>query len=199
MKRLKTQFLVWLMQNEVYLFLLRYILPNLRFLQPPGPSYFYKQRIRDNMQAGDILLSKSKFALTNVLIGGDFSHGAVVIGPDEIAEMTANDFDVVDVDHFCHGTTRIALLRIVDQENDYGKQVALKAMSFVGVRYDASFKLGVEALYCSELCYQADFERRMQADLTDLVDMGRPYISPSGLYKAKGLELVYEWKDDPWS
>lgn len=150
------------------------------------------------MQAGDILLSKSKFALTNVLIGGDFSHGAVAIGPDEIAEMTANDFDVVDVDHFCKGTTRVALLRIVDLSDDYGRRVALTAMSFEGKRYDASFKLGVEALYCSELCYQADYQRRMQADLTDLVGMGRPYISPSGLYKAKGLELVYEWQDTSW-
>lgn len=150
------------------------------------------------MKPGDILISKSTYRLTNLIIGGKFSHGAVVVAKNKIAEMTANDFDVVGMDHFALGCTRIALLRFKDPPANYGQRVARKAMAYANKKYDAQFTLGVEALYCSELAYQSDFLHKMQADLSDLVGMGRPYISPDGIYSAPGLKIVYEWKDEGW-
>jgi hypothetical protein len=158
------------------------------------------------MKPGDFLISKARYNFTNLIIGGKFSHGSVVTNLKEgrdgnallIAEMTANDFDLVGVDHFAHGTTRIALMRFKDYDPEYGEKVSNFCMTLSDRRYDARFNLGVEALYCSELCYQADYEGRMKADLSDLVGMGRPYLSPDGIYCAPGLEVVYEWKDEGW-
>lgn len=147
------------------------------------------------MKPGDVLLSKSSGHLTNVLIGGDYSHAALVVSTDRIAEMTANGFDIVDVDKFCKQSTRICLLRLTPENEAYGMLMAEKAMTFENAEYDLDFDLGVESLYCSELCYQADFEHRFQCDLTDLAGLGRPYISPVGLYHAKGLSIVAEWID----
>lgn len=194
---------MWVMATDTYRILLRYVLPNLRLLQAPGPNYRMKEMIRKEMQEGDFLLSKSRYNITNWIIGGDFSHASVVVkDPDSgklmIAEMTANDFDLVTVDHFCQFSTRIALLRLKDRKLGYPAKVAEKALSFQDCQYDCNFKLGVEALYCSELAYQSDYERRMQADLTDLVGLERPYISPDGIYKAKGLLNKFEWQDHGW-
>lgn len=195
---LRAKFLIWLMSTKLYRFFLRYILPNIKFLHAPGPNWDAKQKLRELMQPGDIMISKDTYALTNLIIGGKFSHGSVVTGKDTIAQMTANDFDVVDVNEFSEGCTRIALLRIKDLDGGYGEKVSLFAMTLSDRRYDVRFTLGVEALYCSELCYQSDYEHRMEADLTDLVGMGRPYISPDGLYDAHGLEIIYEWNDSGW-
>ena len=198
MKKLKTKVLLWLMSTRVYRFLLKYVIPEITIFHGPGPSYFFKERLRRDMRPGDVLLSKSAFHLTNLLIGGRFSHGAMVVDQDAIAEMKANDFDVVSVNDFCKGATRVALLRIKPTDDYYGAQMAARARTFEDREYDTSFELGVSALYCSELPMQADFEGRMQCDLSDLVGMGRPYISPEGLYSAQGLEVVMEWEAKVW-
>jgi hypothetical protein len=193
---LKVKIILWLMKTFAYKFFLKYIIPNLTLFTATGPTYFFKQRVREKMKPGDVLLSKSSGHLTNVLIGGTYSHAAFVVGPDKIAEMTANGFDVVDVDKFCKQTTRVCLLRLKEEDDAYGVKMAEKAMAeFSGSEYDLNFSLGVESLYCSELAYQCDFERRFQCDLSDLAGIGRPYISPVGLYQAKGLKIIQEWTD----
>jgi hypothetical protein len=183
------------MSTRLYRFILKYVIPQATIFHGRGPSWFFKQRLRENMQEGDVLLSKSSFNLTNILIGGKYSHAAVVVSKDKIAEMSANDFDIVDVDKFCKGTTRVTLLRLKIEDKQYAESIAKEAMSFADREYDLDFKLGVEALYCSELCYQADYEGRFKCDLSDLAGIGRPYISPYGLYIAEGLKVVSSWED----
>lgn len=195
MQSLRARFLIWLMGTWLYRFMLRYVVPEITVFHAPGPAWDIRDKIRKEMRPGDMLLSKSRFKFTNLIIGGNFSHGAVVLEPDRIAEMSAKDFDVVDVDHFCKDTTRIALLRFKDHDHVYGQKVAEFALTLSNRLYDVRFTLGLKALYCSELCYQADYEQRMRADLSDLVGMGRPYISPDGIFAAPGLEVVYEWND----
>jgi len=192
---MKTKLLLWLMGTRFYKFLLKYVIPEIKFFHATGPNFYFKEMLRREMRAGDMLLSKSGFHLTNLLIGGSYSHAAVVVGPDRIAEMCAKGFDLVNVDKFCTGTTRFLLLRFKNHDQAYGEAVAAKAMTFARANYDTMFTLDVEALYCSELCFQSDFEGRMQADLSDLVGMGRPYLSPEGVATAKGLEVVAIWAD----
>lgn len=193
------------MATRPYRYFLRYILPEWKLLHAPGPGYPTKEAIRKSMQPGDVMLSKSSYAFTNWIIGGKFSHAAVVTHlPDNlhggflIAEMTNKDFDLVTVNEFCEGCTRIALLRLNDLSGLYGRLMSDKALSLSASRYDVEFTLGITSLYCSELAYQSDFERRMQADLSDLVGLDRPYLSPDGIYDAKGLYALYEWQDSGW-
>lgn len=194
-KKIKTKIILWIMSCRGYKFFLKYIIPNLTFFTATGPNYFFKERVREKMRPGDVILSKSSGHLTNVLIGGKYSHAALVLEFDQIAEMTANGFDVVDVDKFCKQSTRIALLRLKEEDEQYGLQMAYRALTFANAAYDLDFDLGVEALYCSELCFQADFEQRFECDLTDLAGIGRAYVSPEGLYSARGLKVVDEWID----
>lgn len=192
---MKTKFLLWLMGTRFYRFLLKYVIPQIQFFSATGPSYSFKESMRRTMRAGDVVLTKSSFHLTNLLIGGRFSHAAIVVGPDKIAEMTSNDFDVRSVDEFSKHCTKISLLRLHTNDQAYATQMAINAMSFSDRDYDYRFTLGVDALYCSELIYQSDTEKRLQCDLTDLVGMGTQYISPAGLYDAKGLKPILEWVD----
>lgn len=189
------KFIRWLLSTRLCAFFVKYVIPEVKFFHAPGPSWRVKQDFKQTMRIGDILLSKSRGHLTNLLIPGKFSHAAIVIGKNKIAEMKANDFDVVDFEHFSKHTTRLALLRLRPYEKEYARQMANKAMSFSSARYDRLFSLGVDALYCSELCYEADFQRRMKADLSDLEGLGQKYISPVGLYEAPGLHAVLEWED----
>lgn len=198
LRSIYSRFMAWLLKTHAMRFTLRYVVPEIKILHAPGPGYNTKEHIRKNMRPGDVLVSKSTYRLTNLVIGGKFSHGAFVINTNEIAEMTAKDFDVVDVNEFAAGCTHIALLRLKSPDQIYANKMVEKCLSFSDARYDADFSLGVEALYCSELVYQSDFERRMKCNLDDIVGMGRPYISPDGLFCAPGLELVYEWVDTGW-
>lgn len=183
------------MGTKLYRFLLKYVIPQIQFFTATGPSYYFKDDMRRQMRAGDVVLTKSSFHLTNLLIGGRYSHAAIVVGPDKIAEMTANGFDVRNVDEFSKHCTKITLLRINPDDAAYGQQMAETAMSYYKRNYDYRFSLGVESLYCSELVYQSDKEGRLQCDLTDLVGIGCPYISPDGLFDAKGLKIVIQWVD----
>jgi len=192
---MKARFLVWLMSTRFYRFLLKYVIPEIQFFHAPGPGYFVKENIRLFMLPGDILLSKSNLMLTNLLIGGKYSHAAIVLEKDKIAEMSANGFDVKNVNDFSKKTTRIALLRYKNTSNNYGEAVAKKAMEIKSADYDYCFDLSNNLFYCSELVYYADFENRGMYDLSDLVGVGKPYLSPVGVYEAKGLRIVYEWQE----
>ena len=68
-------------------------------------------------------------------------------------------------------------------------EAVYKCKSFQGAEYDASFDLGVKSLYCSELIYQSYQGNSLGANLEDFVGLGRPYISPTGLYHAKIWKL----------
>ena len=67
-----------------------------------------------------------------------------------------------------------------------------KCKSLDGAKYDLEFDLGIEALYCSELVYQSYENNFLKADLDDFVGLGRPYISPVGLYHADNLEVIVD-------
>lgn len=183
------------MGTKFYRFSLKYIIPQMQFFHATGPSFSVKEDIRRRMRAGDIVLTKSSFHLTNLLIGGRFSHAAIVVGPDKIAEMTANGFDVRTVDEFSKHCTKICILRLSPDDEEYAQKMAETAMSFYNRDYDYRFSLGIEALYCSELIYQSDVDKRIRFDLTDLVGMKKPYISPEGIYEAYGIAPIIEWVD----
>lgn len=192
---MKAKLLIWFMSTRFYRFLLKYVIPEITIFHGPGPGYAVKENLRREMRAGDVLVSKSKFLLTNLLIGGDYSHAAIVISKNLIAEMSSNGFDLRTVNDFCKKTTRISMLRFKDGSQDYGLKVAEKALSFSNSTYDFSFDLANDLFYCSELVYASDFEHRGGFDLTDLVGLGKPYLSPVGVYEGKGLNVIFEWED----
>jgi hypothetical protein len=147
------------------------------------------------IKPGDIILTTDKRKLTTLLIPGEFAHAALCVSKDkefEVAEMTHTDFTKSTVADLCFEADRVRVLRGTKFTPTYIKKVIAKCISFEDVPYDDQFELGVKALSCSELVWAADFEQRLEASLEDIAGLGRQYISPTGLFRAKNVELVID-------
>jgi len=187
----------WLMETKPYKWLLKKIIPYIRFTtyytSLRGKKYHDGYRF---LKRGHIILTIDKNKLTTVLIPGEFSHAGFCVGiyPNsyEIAEMTHSDYTKSFFFDLCKESDRVVLLECVDFDEAYVDKMISKCKSFENSKYDTSFKLGVSALYCSELIYLSDFEKRLKIDLTDLAGLGRPYISPTGLYLAENVKVIWD-------
>lgn len=189
--------LIFIMHTNLFRWLLKDVIPYIRFTT-------YYTSLRGNkyhkgyelLKAGHILLTLDRKKLTSLLIPGDFSHAAFCVGkhPElyEVAEMTHQDYCKSHFFDICKEADRVVILECPDFSNGYIQLMIEKCKSFEGAVYDTDFSLGVEALYCSELVYQSDFKRILQVDLSDIAGLGRPYLSPDGLYAAKNVKIVWD-------
>lgn len=150
------------------------------------------------LRPGDIILSVDKKKLTSLLVPGTFTHASFCVykGPSlaffEVAEMTHNNFTESYFFDICKEADRVVILRCTDFDREYTKKVVEKCLSLSASQYDVEFNLGIEALYCSELIYQSDFERRLDLNLDDIHSLGTKYISPDGIYKAKNVKVIWD-------
>jgi hypothetical protein len=151
----------------------------------------------EKIKPGDIILCRDSWKLTSWLIPGKYSHAALCVDKGmytkfEVAEMGHKGFTESTFYDIFAESTDIAILRCKDWDKEYIKKVIEKCKSFENTPYDITFSFKIEALYCSELIYHSDIEKRLQISLEDLVGIGRPYISPMGLYKAKNCEIIWD-------
>lgn len=193
---MKKKLLLWLMQTDFYAWLLLKIIPYIRistyYTSLRGWKY---RRGYALLETGDILLTIDRRKLTTFLIPGEFSHAAQCIGYGaewEISEMDHLGYVKSTFFDLCKEADRVVILRCTDYDPAYISKVVAKCKTFEGVGYNITFDLGVKELYCSELVYQSDFERRLQVSLEDLAGIGRPYISPTGLYHAKNIKIIWD-------
>jgi uncharacterized protein YycO len=192
-KKLYRRTINWLMSTRLYKYLLKHVIPYIRFTtyytSLRGKKYHLLYNI---LQAGDVLLTIDRKKLTTILIPGDFSHAAMCISKDgvwETSEMTHDDYTKSTFFDVCKESDRVVIMRpnLSQQEIDSAIE---KCKSFEGAAYDSSFDLGIKTLYCSELIYQSYENNSLQANLEDFAGLGRPYISPTGLYHAKNLTII---------
>jgi hypothetical protein len=193
MKRL----LVWLMNTRAWEYLLKNIIPYIRFT-----TYYTSLRGKkyhsgyELLQPGHIILTNDKKKLTSLLIPGEWSHAALCVskGGDffEVAELTHTDYTKSWFFDICKESDRVVILRCTAWSDEYVKKVIEQCLSMSDVIYDVKFEMGVKALYCSELVYQSDVERRLDVDLEDMAGLGREYLSPDGIYKARNVEVVWD-------
>lgn len=187
------------MQTSAYGYLLKHILPYIRlttYYTSFRGNQFYEGYKR--LRPGDIILTHDKKKLTGLLIPGTVDHAALCVGRNgkdyEIIEMTHEDFKPTWFFDICKESDRVIILRCYDFDFEYIHRMIQYAWTLNKAKYDGRFKLGVKELYCSELIYEADFERRLKVDLSDLLGLGQPYISPEGLLKAKNAYVVFDSK-----
>ena len=187
------------MQTRFYAWLVKKIIPYIRF-----STYYTSMRgwkyhqIYDAIEPGDIILTIDKKKLTTLLIPGEWAHAAVCVSKDknfEVAEMTHTDYTKSTVSDVCYESDRVVVLRCKLFDDEYKTQYIENIKNFDGVIYDDQFELGVKALSCSELVWAGDSEERIGASLDDVAGLGRPYISPTGLYKAKNLKTIIDTKN----
>lgn len=194
--------LVWLMNTQAYSWTLKHVIPYIRFstYYPALRGAKYQEGYA-KLKTGHIILTNDSKKLTALLIPGDFAHAALCVNGSgdsknfEIAEMTHTDYTKSYFFDLCKEADRVVIIECNDFDEEYTEQVAQKCRGFEGAIYDVKFGLGVKALYCSELVYQSDFEKRLDINLEDLAGLGRDYISPDGLYKAKNIKVVWDSDD----
>lgn len=190
------KFLIWLMSTKLYKKVLLKYIPYIRFTmyytKMKGSTFHKMYKL---LKPGHIVLTIDKKKLTTLLIPGEFSHAAFCVSKDmewEMSEMTHNHYTKSTFADVCFQSDRVVILECKDFDQEYLKKVINKCKSFENAKYDTSFELGVEALYCSELIYESDFERRLLLNLEDLAGLGRPYISPTGLFGALNCIVIYD-------
>lgn len=191
------RFLAWLMTTKIYKYFLKHVIPYIR-----TTTYYPKFNGRQfevlshiELEPADVFVTLDNRKLTGLLIKG-WDHAAMVIDPynRKVIQMTHNDCTIDHVFDLCKESDHVMLLRPKLDEN-YKWEMCIKAMEFRNAKYDGAFDLGVEALYCSELIYQADFQRRLNLDLSDLAGLGKPYISPTGLAECKDFEVIFDSRE----
>jgi len=138
------------------------------------------QQVQASLEAGDILLEKTPFRLTDSFIPGHWGHAAVWIGTEaELVEMGLWDHPVVrphqdairagrgivealrsgvemnDVPHFMN-IDDLAILRRTNQAEDARREVVLQSLRQVGKEYDFNFDAETtDRVFCSKLVYFA--------------------------------------------
>lgn len=186
----------WFMQTSFYHWLVINVIPYIRFTTYYTSLRGWKfHRGYQHLRPGDIILTVDRKKLTTLLIPGDIAHAALCVGKGEeweISEMTHLNYTKSHFFDICKESDRVIIARCTDWDPEYIEKVIEKCKSFKDATYDIEFEFDVKALYCSELVYQSDFERRLDVDLDDVVGIGRKYISPTGLYEAKNLEIVWD-------
>ncbi len=200
---MKKKLILWMMRTKIYLWALKNVIPYIRFTtyytSLRGWKYRRGYRI---LRPGHIILTLDKKKLTTLLIPGEFSHAALCVDKEadwEISEMTHTDYTKSTFFDLCKEADRVVIMECKDWDVHYTRQVVANCKKMVFAKYDIAFSMGVEALYCSELIYQADEERRLQVNLEDLAGIGQEYISPNGLYKAKNGKVLWDSdKEIPW-
>jgi hypothetical protein len=202
LSKIYKKLVLWVMGTRLYYLLLKNVIPYIRFT-----TYYTSLRgwkyhmLYGFLEPGDIILTIDKKKLTTLLIPGEFSHAAMCIsknGEWEVSEMTHTDYTKSCFFDICKESDRVLVLGVKNSTYEEIQEAIRKCKSFSNAKYDVEFKLGVEALYCSELCYKSWGNDKLQASLEDLAGLGRPYISPTSLYKAKGVYIKIDSDDLKW-
>lgn len=204
MKKFLQPFIFSLMRSKPYKYFLKNIFPKLRFTTKynllPGNKY----------SEGYRLLKKGQCVLTvdlhkaSAIVPGIFSHAAPCVEviknvladiPEyEMGEMTANGYTKSFFYDVCREADRAVIIDCDDFTDIDRYAIAEQVKKYEGSKYDVEFTLGVEDLYCSELYYQAEIKTvgKFKFDLSDLIGLDRPYISPDGLLFAENSRVIWD-------
>ena len=200
LKYVRRWLVIHLMATKVYNWFLSKIMPKLRlsnsYTKLDGDDY---RVAYDRLKPGDIIVTSDNSNMITKLIGGMYSNAALCVAKDpsgkhiEIVEMIGPGYKEIAFYDLAKECDKMAILRCDAFDPEYVEKLVERALSFKGATYDRKFQFesGLKALYCSELIYEADFERRMDVSLEDLVNIRREYISPTGLYMGKNISRIF--------
>jgi len=106
------------------------------------------------LKPGDVILTNTKWRLTNLLIPGHFNHAVMYVGNGYIVESTVpyvRDRDLLDlllsIDDFA-----VVKPRITNTELSFA---VAEMESLKGKPYDMGFTMDDDAFYCSEAIYHS--------------------------------------------
>ncbi len=176
------------------------------------------QDVTSNLKAGDILLEKTPFRLTDKVIPGYWGHAAVWVGNEQelrelgiwqhpvvvkhhqqiqqghlVAEALRSGVQLSTIEHFMN-VDDLALIRVSNQTKAQKQQVIIDTLRQIGKEYDFNFDVETtDKIVCSQLVYIAYSDINWSTDRI----AGRYTISPDAIAKqalnneSVELELLY--------
>ncbi|OBT14043.1 hypothetical protein A9264_02410 [Vibrio sp. UCD-FRSSP16_10] len=174
--------------------------------------------VTSHLQAGDILLEKTPFRLTDKVIPGYWGHAAVWIGNEQelkalgiwdhpivskyhqqikegrlVAEALRTGVQLSPLEHFMN-IDDLALIRVKNQTKERKQQVIIDSLRQIGKEYDFNYDIETtDRIVCSQLVYIAYDDINWSTDKV----MGRYTISPDAIAKQAlhnsniNIELLY--------
>jgi len=109
---------------------------------------------RDQIEVGDVLLTKQKYELTNFFNPADFKHSAIYVGGADIkyvVEATGDGVIRTDLVTFLTSKDEVLIFRPTFLQQDRLRMVATNALRKIGQGYDYMFEDGNGYYYCFEL------------------------------------------------
>lgn len=192
--------LKFIMNTRLYSWFMRDVIWRFRFSNYyskfPGWKYIYMYSL---LRPGDVIVSSDKYKLTSFLIKGQWDHAAYFLGKSpgekyEVAEMVHTGYRKSMFFDICKEAETVAIYRCESFDETYVAEMNKICKTFESYLYDIYFNFEltdvIKSLYCSELIYKLDYEKRMQVSLEDLAGLGQQYISPDGLTKGLTMKLV---------
>ncbi len=160
------------------------------------------ERIGGELRAGDVLLEKTPFRLTDSFIPGHWGHAAIWIGTEEelreldlwehpvvvayrseirngrsVIEALRSGVEMNTLKHFLN-VDDLAILRHRHLDRKSRRQVILQALRQVGKEYDFNFDTqSADRIVCSELIYHAYGDVKWPTDRK----LGRVVVSPDNI------------------
>ena len=179
--------------------------------------------LADNLQAGDILIDRTPFRLTDSFIPGYWGHAALWVGAEHelqglgiwddtlvqpyqddirsgrrVVEALRSGVQLNSLEHFLN-VDDVAVLRFAGLRSDEKARVIQQALRQIGKRYDFNFDVETrDRLGCAELIYHA----YGQVDWPTRKQLGRSVIVPDDIaVRAVGdgpLVVVRLYTDGAW-
>lgn len=196
MKTTSRQLILRMTKTKPWKFIILNIIPYIRF------SFYYTslkgwkyQRGYNLLEPGHFILSDDRWKFTSILIPGMWTHASFCVdkySEFEIAEMTHENFTHSTFYDICQQATRVQICDCYDWYKKYKEEMIKKCYSYENTPYDVSAERGDSALYCSELIGSLDYKNLLQADYSDALGLGMPYLSPTDLSIAKRKKLIWD-------
>jgi uncharacterized protein YycO len=173
------------------IFILRLLIPVQKVMQlignpEPKIQSRFVQRVVDQIQDGDLLLSRENWRLTNPFVPGYWGHAATYY-QGNVIEAVGTGVRSVNIYQWLYQKDSVALLRASLLTEEVRAQIGILAKSQVGKKYDFIFKPHNAQWFCSELWiwgHNKVAPRHIKPDGT-----------PQDLYDTATLEILDESKN----
>lgn len=148
--------------------------------------------MRDGLQPGDILLSRTDGELSNVLIPGFWKHLGLYVGDREgvreaVVEAIGKGVTATPLASFAMQKDYICVLRSTIAAESERSQVADWVWSKIGSPYDFAFASSTEAFYCAELGHSGYKIFCPKFEMPLLPRLGALTVTPDDFSQEKGL------------
>jgi hypothetical protein len=201
-KKLYSKAVLSLMNSKAYHWFVLNVFPKLRFSNYYSDIEGWQYRRAYNLlQNGDLILSTDKKKASALAIPGKIKHVGIMIDKGaewECSEMTHVGHKKSTFYDMCKEADLIVIVRCRNFDKEYIENVFIPNIrSHSGADYDVEFEFGVKSLYCSELVYISDSEKRLQLDTSDLMGLGQEYVSPTAIYESPAVDILFDSDKEP--